>query len=73
MGRGSPLLNTTPSGEGDTPSQRGGGHPLPTPQPPLAPTAPRLRLKDNLCFRLLLGPGSQDARTLLDAIAITVS
>jgi len=51
-----------------------GTHPLPTPYPPRrlrrldprafgarysAPSVPRLRLKDDLCFRLLLGPGDK--------------
>ena len=49
-------------GRGHSPLPRrhpkwGGGHPLhPAPR---APTAPRLRLKDDLCFRLLLGPAAR--------------
>jgi len=49
LGRGlSPLPRPHPSGQG-----------TPPPHTPLssAPTAPRLRLKDDLCFRLLLGTG----------------
>ena len=62
LGRGhSSLPDPTPSGEGDTPSP----HPTPRRLRRLdartfgarysAPSAPCLRLKDDLCFRLLLG------------------
>jgi len=53
VGRGHrPSPDLTSSGKGDTPS------PHPTPS---APMAPRLRLKDDLCVRLLSGPGSSIA------------
>ena len=50
LGRGhSPSQGPTPNEEGTPPP-----HTLPR----SAPTAPRLRLKDDLCFRLLLGPAN---------------
>ena len=61
LGRGlSPLPRPHPSGQGTPPPH------TPPPSAPMvprclhrsysAPLAPRLRLKDDLCFRLLLGP-----------------
>jgi len=58
--------------------QWGGEHPLPTPYPlgasMLAPSAlatrsaPCLRLKDDLCFGLLLGPARAQAFCILNSI-----
>ena len=53
LGRGTAPSQTIPSVGRGTPSP----HLTPLGTSMLAPLVPRLRLKDDLCFRLLLGPG----------------